>query len=148
MTEAIVSIDGASKGNPGPAGAGIAILAPEGDVLQEIAVPIRHATNNVAEYTGLLRGLRAALDLGLKRIEVRTDSELLVRQLSGQYRVKNPTLRRLHAEVVRLIQLFDLCHIRQVSREQNSLADRLASAAACQAAQESTSQPIQRSLDL
>jgi ribonuclease HI len=132
--QALVFIDGASKGNPGPAGAGVVIAAPEGDVLRELSVPIPHATNNVAEYTGLVEGLRAARELGLARIEVRTDSELLQRQLDGTYRVKNPTLRRLHARAAGLMHRFERCRIRHITRDQNQAADRLASAAARQAA--------------
>lgn len=141
-------MDGASKGNPGPAGAGVVIMAPQGDVLQEIAVPIPHATNNAAEYTGLIKGLEAARELGLRRIEVRTDSELMVRQLNGEYRVKNPGLRRLHAQVTQLMDRFEACHVRHVTRDRNLLADRLASAAAREAAKGAPRGPAQGSLDL
>jgi len=146
--EAIISVDGASKGNPGPAGAGVVIAAPQGPVLQEISVPIPHATNNVAEYTGLLKGLQAARELGLKRIEVRTDSELMVRQLSGEYRVKNPGLRRLYLQVAQLMSRFEWCRVRHVGRESNLAADQLATAAARQAAKAGKKEPSQRSLDL
>jgi ribonuclease HI len=132
--QAVVFVDGASRGNPGPAGAGVVIAAPQGDVLRELSVPIAHATNNVAEYTGVLVGLRAARDLGLQRIEVRSDSELLCRQLNGSYRVKNPTLRRLHAQAARLMHQFERCPVHHIPREQNQAADRLASAAARKAA--------------
>lgn len=146
--DAIIAVDGASKGNPGPAGAGVVVMAPEGDILQEIGVPIPHATNNVAEYTGLLRGLEAARELGLRRIEVRTDSELMVRQLSGEYRVKNPGLRRLYAQVVQLIDRFESCRVRHVSREKNVRADQLASAAAREAAKAPAREPAQGRLEL
>jgi ribonuclease HI len=132
--QAVVCVDGASKGNPGPAGAGVVIAAPEGDVLRELSIPIAHATNNVAEYMGLVAGLRAARELGLKRIEVRTDSELLQRQLDGTYRVKNPRLRKLHSQAAGLMHRFECCGVRHVPREQNQAADKLASAAARTAA--------------
>lgn len=148
--QAVVSVDGASKGNPGPAGAGVVIAAPEGDVLRELAIPIAHATNNVAEYMGLVAGLRAARELGLRRVEVRTDSELLQRQLDGTYRVKNPRLRQLHAQAAALMQRFERCRVRHVAREQNQAADRLASAAARTAAGrgEAGQQPKQGRLEL
>jgi ribonuclease HI len=146
--DAIIAVDGASKGNPGPAGAGVVVMAPEGDVLRELSIPIPHATNNVAEYTGLLKGLEAARELGLRRIEVRTDSELMVRQLSGEYRVKNPGLQRLHAQVAQLIDRFESCRVRHVMREKNVLADRLASAAAREAGKGPERKPAQGSLDL
>jgi ribonuclease HI len=141
--QAIIHVDGASRGNPGPAGAGVVIRAPKGDVLQEVAVPIARATNNVAEYRGLIEGLRAAEGLGLRRVEVRTDSELLFRQLEGIYRVKSPVLRRLHAEAVALMRRFDGCRLRQVRREENGHADRLASTAAGEAAKAGKRPPRQ-----
>ena len=146
--EAILQVDGASKGNPGPAGAGVLLTAVAGDVLQELSVPIPHATNNVAEYTALLEGLRAAQRLGLRRIEVRTDSELLFRQLKGLYRVKNPGLQRLYGQAVALIDRFEQCRLCQVPREQNVAADKLASAAAAQAAKSSGVRRGQGSLEL
>ena len=146
--EAIIFIDGASRGNPGPAGAGVVIQTPQGDVLREIAVPIPQATNNVAEYTGLLEGLRAAEALGLKRIEVRTDSELLHHQLKGLYRVKNPTLQRLFVEAMGRVRRFESFAIRHIRREGNVLADKLASAAARQAAQPSRRPAPRETLDL
>lgn len=126
------------------------IAAPQGDVLQELSLPIAHATNNVAEYTGLVEGLRAARELGLKRIEVRTDSELLHRQLDGTYRVKNPTLRQFHARASGLIHRFEWCRVRHIPRDQNRAADKLASAAARKAAErgQAADQPKQGSFEL
>jgi len=126
------------------------IVAPRGDVLKELSLPIAHATNNVAEYTGLVEGLRAARELGFERIEVRTDSELLHRQLDGTYRVKNPTLRRFHAQASGLIQRFEWCRVRHIPRDRNQAADKLASAAAGKAAErgEAVEQPKQGSLEL
>ncbi len=146
--EAIIHVDGASRGNPGPAGAGVVIRGPQGDVLQELSVPIAHATNNVAEYRGLIEGLRAAEALGLRRLEVRTDSELLFRQLNGIYRVKKPGLQRLYGEVVGMMRRFERCSLRQVRREENRHADRLASAAAAQAAKTGNGPPPQGRLDV
>ena len=132
--EAVIHVDGASKGNPGPAGAGIVIESVAGDVLQELSVPIAHATNNVAEYTGLIEALKAARELGLERVEVRTDSELMERQLRGVYRVKKPHLQRLYSQATTLMGRFERCAVKHVRREHNQAADRLASAAAKQAA--------------
>ena len=146
--EAIVHVDGASRGNPGAAGAGVVIRTRGGDIVQELSVPIPHATNNVAEYRGLIEGLRAAEELGLRRIEVRTDSELLFRQLKGIYRVKNPGLRQLHAEAVGLLRRFEGYSLRQVRREENAHADRLASAAAALAARIGQRPPRQGRLDV
>ena len=146
--EAILYVDGASKGNPGPSGAGVVVTAVAGDVLQELSVPIAHATNNVAEYTALLEGLRAAQKLGLRRIEVRTDSELLYRQLKGVYRVKNPGLQRLYGQAADLIRRFEQCRLRQIPREENGEADRQATAAASRAAKAARPQRRQGGLDL
>jgi len=123
-------------------------MTPGGEVLQELSIPIPHATNNVAEYTGLLRGLEAARKLGLQRVEVRTDSELMARQLNGQYRVKNPGLQRLYAQATQLIDRFEACHVRHVNREKNVLADKLATEGARAAAKTPNRQPAQGRLDL
>ncbi len=146
--EAIIYVDGASKGNPGPAGAGIVIQSAEGDALKDLSIPIPHATNNVAEYTGLIEGLKAALEMGLKSVEVRTDSQLMERQLRGVYRVKNPGLQTLYAQATRLIDRFDRCAVTHVRREKNKLADRLASDAAVQAGKAGRREQKQGSLDL
>jgi hypothetical protein len=94
----IVHCDGASRGNPGPAGIGVQITDDDGTVLAEIARGLGVATNNQAEYTAVIEGLKRALELGATRVTVRSDSRLLVEQLSGRFRVKNPTLQRLHKE--------------------------------------------------
>ncbi len=146
--DAIIYVDGASKGNPGPAGAGIVILSTEGDVLQEISFPIAHATNNVAEYTGLIEGLKAAQKLGIKRVEVRTDSELMERQLRGIYRVKNPGLQKLYAQATQLVGRFAACRVVHVRREKNKLADKLASDAAVAAGKANRKADTQGSLEL
>ena len=99
----IVSCDGAARGNPGPAGIGVQITDEAGNVLAEIAEWIGETTNNVAEYTAALEGLRKAADLGARRVHLRSDSKLLIEQLAGRYKVKASHLRPLHAEVVGLM---------------------------------------------
>ncbi|MFL5767570.1 MAG: ribonuclease HI family protein [Actinomycetota bacterium] len=122
----IVSTDGASRGNPGPAGYGVSIAGPDGTIIEELAKGIGIATNNVAEYTAALEGLRKAAELGAKDVLLRSDSRLLIEQLSGRYRVKNPTLQRLHAEARKLAKGFERVRYEHVRRELNKEADRLA----------------------
>ncbi|MEX0743876.1 MAG: reverse transcriptase-like protein [Actinomycetota bacterium] len=122
----IVACDGASRGNPGPAGIGVRIADTSGEVLAEIAEGIGVATNNVAEYTAVIRGLERARELGAQEVLVRSDSRLLVEQLSGRFKVKNPTLQRLHAEASSLAAGFGRIRFEHVPREQNTEADRLA----------------------
>ena len=122
----IVVCDGASRGNPGPAGIGAAVLSPDGEVLAEVAEGIGETTNNVAEYTAALEGLRRAAELGADEVEVRSDSRLLVEQLAGRYRVKAAHLRPLHAEVLAEAARFRRIAFTHVPREQNTHADRLA----------------------
>jgi len=122
----IVECDGASRGNPGPAAVGVRIIDAKGEVLAEIAEGIGVATNNVAEYTAAIRGLERARELGAQEVLVRSDSRLLVEQLSGRFKVKNPTLQRLHAEASSLAAGFARIRYAHVPREQNTEADRLA----------------------
>jgi ribonuclease HI len=122
----IVLSDGAARGNPGPAGIGAAVLTAEGEVLAEIAEGIGETTNNVAEYTAALEGLRRAADLGADEVELRSDSRLLVEQLSGRYRVKSSHLRPLHAAVLAEARRIGRAEFRHVPRAQNTHADRLA----------------------
>ena len=122
----IVYADGAARGNPGPAGIGV-VVTDEGErTLEEIAQGIGPATNNVAEYRAVLAGLRAAAEHGARTVLVRSDSRLLVEQLSGRFRVKNPTLLRLHEEARALMKRFDEVAFEHVPRELNREADRLA----------------------
>ncbi len=121
----IVQIDGGSRGNPGPAAAGVVILAPDGTVLHEAGLYVGRATNNVAEYRGLLAGLERAAALGAAEVEVLSDSELLVRQMNGDYRVRNPGLKPLHERACRLAARFAACTFRHVRREENQRADEL-----------------------
>lgn len=117
--------DGASLGNPGPAGVGARIVAPDGTVLAEVAEAIGRATNNVAEYRALLRGLVEAAKLGLSSLEIRSDSELLVRQIQGIYKVRDPNLARLHREAIAVLASFGSWRIQSIPREENRAADAL-----------------------
>lgn len=121
-----IHIDGAARGNPGPAGVGVLIIGPEGQVVERIHRSIGEATNNVAEYRALLLALERAQALGYSDLEVFSDSELLVRQLQGRYQVKHPALRELHARVRACTGTFRRFHIQHVPREQNAEADALA----------------------
>ncbi|MGZ8629837.1 MAG: ribonuclease HI family protein [Actinomycetota bacterium] len=122
----IVACDGASRGNPGPAGAGAQIIDGDGLVLAEVAEGLGEATNNVAEYTAVIRGLERARDLGATDVLLRSDSQLLVNQLTGRYRVKSPHLQPLHRRVRELAAGFDAIEFEHVRRERNTEADRLA----------------------
>ena len=122
----IVSCDGAARGNPGPAGIGAVITGRGGAVLAEIAEGIGETTNNVAEYTAAREGLRRARELGATDVLLRSDSHLLVEQLSGRYKVKNERLKRLHAEVLEIAKDFSRVEFEHVRRERNKEADRLA----------------------
>ena len=122
----IFACDGAARGNPGPAGIGAVVSGPNGEVLAEIAEGIGVATNNVAEYRAVIAGLARARDLGATEVLLRSDSKLLIEQLSGRWRVKNPTLIRLHQEARSLAKAFDRIRFEHVPRERNRLADRLA----------------------
>ena len=121
----VANCDGGARGNPGPAGIGVSIRAPHGPVLAEISEAIGHATNNVAEYTAVRRALERAAELGATDVLIRSDSKLLVEQLSGNYRVKNPTLQRLHGEVRALARGFPHVRYEHVPRERNKRADQL-----------------------
>lgn len=124
----IIHIDGGSRGNPGPAGYGFIVLR-DGQPPLRGNGRLGHATNNVAEYTGLIRGLEKALELGLSDVLVRSDSELLVRQMNGEYRVKNEQLQELFAQAKALARQIGSVRFAHVYREQNAEADRLANLA-------------------
>jgi ribonuclease HI len=121
-----VACDGASRGNPGPAGAGAQITGPDGSVLAEVAEGLGETTNNVAEYTAVIRGLERALELGATDVLLRSDSQLLINQLTGRYRVKTSHLQPLHRRVRELGARFDTIEYEHVRRERNTEADRLA----------------------
>jgi ribonuclease HI len=120
-----INIDGGARGNPGPAAAGVVVCAEDGSVLHESGIFLGRATNNVAEYSGLLAGLETALALGAGKVEVFSDSELMVRQMNGQYRVKNDGLKPLHARATSLAGKFASFSITHVRRESNKRADKL-----------------------
>ncbi len=123
---AMLWTDGAARGNPGPAGAGVMLKTEAGEVLAAEGQFLGHTTNNVAEYKALLLGLERALALGVKRLEVRADSELLIKQLKGEYRVKNAGLRPLYEQALTLLRRFEDARLEHVRREHNVEADRLA----------------------
>ena len=130
MTRVLIYTDGAARGNPGPAGAG-AILrdAADGSVLAEIAEPLGHATNNVAEWTAVRLALEEALQLGATHVDLRMDSELVARQISGIYRVKHPDLKPIHAAVMEMLRSFEGYTVGHVPRALNKDADRLSNVA-------------------
>jgi probable phosphoglycerate mutase len=117
--------DGGARGNPGPAAYGFVLEAEDGTVLGAEGAAIGVATNNVAEYRALLAGLERALDLGVDEVEVVSDSELLVKQMRGEYKVKNEALRELSEEARRLARRIGDVSYKAVRREHNELADRL-----------------------
>jgi ribonuclease HI len=121
----VVNVDGGARGNPGPAAIGAVVQAAGGEVLEERGERIGTATNNVAEYRALLLGIERASELGASELELVGDSELIVRQVKGEYKVKDATLRELHAEVQRALRPFDRWSIRHVRRAENAEADRL-----------------------
>jgi ribonuclease HI len=122
-------VDGASRGNPGEAGFGVHVTGEDGREVASLYGYLGTATNNVAEYQALLHGLRFALARGASSVEVRSDSELLVRQIEGRYRVKNPGLRPLHHEAMGLLARFRRARVVHVPRERNRAADALANRA-------------------
>ncbi len=123
--KATMFADGGSRGNPGPAASGAVLFDEAGAVLREVGTFLGVATNNVAEWTGLLTGLEAALELGVDDLSVRLDSELVVKQISGAYRVKNEGLIPLHAKAKVLLRKFAHVDVQHVPRKQNAAADAL-----------------------
>jgi len=117
--------DGAARGNPGPAGIGI-VIRNDDEVLLEVADYIGETTNNVAEYMAFIRGLEEALDMGEKNITVFSDSELMVKQIDGEYRVKNHGLLPLYNNALSLIKKFKHCELTYIPRTANKQADKLA----------------------
>jgi ribonuclease H / adenosylcobalamin/alpha-ribazole phosphatase len=122
----VVSCDGAARGNPGPAGIGVVVSTHDGTVLEELGEGIGPATNNVAEYRAAIAGLELAAKHGAKRVHLRSDSRLLIEQLAGRWKVKNPPLQRLHEEARALIKGFEKVTLEHVPRERNKEADRMA----------------------
>lgn len=125
----VVYTDGGARGNPGPGGAGVVVFDPTGALVYEGGAYLGEVTNNVAEYEALLWGLRVAEHAGARRVRVVCDSELLVKQMNGQYRVRSPLLAPLFLEAQSLRRRFDEISFEHVPRERNAAADRLANQA-------------------
>lgn len=125
----VVNTDGGARGNPGPGGAGIVLRSPEGGVVAKGGAYLGSVTNNVAEYEALLWGMRAALAHGATRLMVRADSELVVKQLRGEYRVKNEGLKPLFCQAQGLRRAFEAVEFVHVRREDNAEADAMANEA-------------------
>jgi len=123
--KAVLYTDGGARGNPGPAAYGFVLEAEDGDILAAEGVAIGSATNNVAEYSGLIAGLTRALELEVSFLEVRSDSELMVKQMRGEYKFKNEALRALNLQAARIARLVGEVRYVHVRREKNELADRL-----------------------
>jgi ribonuclease HI len=121
----VLHVDGGARGNPGPAAIGVVVSSPEGEVLDEVAERIGVATNNVAEYRAVLRGLERASALGAREVEIVGDSELVAKQLTGAYKVKHPAMRPLYDEAIAALRGFDGWRIHSVPRAQNARADEL-----------------------
>ena len=130
---AIVHVDGGSRGNPGPAAAACVISTPEGKILGEHAELLGTVTNNVAEYRALLLGLRHARELGVTDVEVVNDSELIAKQINGQYKVKHAAMRVLYLDAMAALHGFECWTIRTVPRALNAEADALVNTALDQA---------------
>jgi len=123
---AVLYADGAARGNPGPAGSGAALVAPDGTVIAELTRFLGHATNNVAEYTALIIGLEAAARLGIDHLDIRMDSLLVVQQMKGLWRIKHPGLKPLALQAGALLAGFPSRTIEHIPRERNGIADALA----------------------
>jgi ribonuclease HI len=125
MSRFTVNVDGGARGNPGPAAIGVVLRDGGGEVLKEVGETIGEATNNVAEYRALLRGIELATEHGAGELELIGDSELVVRQVEGRYKIKNAGMKELHEEVKRALRGLDSWSIRHVRRAENADADRL-----------------------
>lgn len=120
-----MNVDGGARGNPGPAAIAAVVSTPQGEVLDRRSVTIGEATNNVAEYRALLLGIELARERGAREVELIGDSQLIARQVTGDYKVKQEGLRPLHRGVVKALKDFDSWSIRSVPREENEAADAL-----------------------
>jgi ribonuclease HI len=125
LVKVVVHVDGGARGNPGTAAAAAVVSTPDGDVLDEHAVTLGRATNNVAEYRGLLLGLERARALGATEVDVVNDSELIAHQVNGRYKVKHPDMVPLHREAMEALRGFGRWSVRPVPRAQNAAADAL-----------------------
>src|SRR5262249_3582042 len=125
MPKLTVNVDGGARGNPGPAAIGVVVRDADGEIVEAVGETIGKATNNVAEYRALLRGVELAAAHGATEVELVGDSELVVRQVEGRYKVKNAGMKELHAQAKRALAGFDAWSIRHVRRAENADADRL-----------------------
>jgi ribonuclease HI len=125
MGKLTVNVDGGARGNPGPAAIGVVVRNGDGAVVEQVGETIGQATNNVAEYRALLRGLELAAAQGADEVELIGDSELIVRQIEGRYKVKHADMKELHAQAKAMLANFDSWSIRHVKRAENADADKL-----------------------
>jgi ribonuclease HI len=125
VTKVVAHVDGGARGNPGPAGIGVVLSDPDGNQLATANEFIGEATNNVAEYRALLLGVQLAAGAGASELEVVNDSELVARQLTGDYKVKHEGLKPLYAEAIEALSAFERWSVRSVPRGENELADQL-----------------------
>jgi ribonuclease HI len=125
----VVHVDGGARGNPGPAAAAAVVSTADGDVVDEARQTLGVTTNNAAEYRGLLLGLERARALGATEVEVVNDSELVAKQVNGEYKVKHPDMKPLHAQALAALDGFERWRVRSVPRAQNAAADALVNAA-------------------
>jgi ribonuclease HI len=121
----VVNVDGGSRGNPGPAAIAAVVSTPDGEVVEELSETIGPATNNVAESRAHLHAIERAKQLGADEVDLVGDSQLIVRQVQGEYRVKDDALKELHAKVQKALRAFERWSIRDVRREDNEAADAL-----------------------
>ena len=121
----VLHVDGGARGNPGPAAVGVVVSEPDGEVVTTFGATIGEASNNVAEYRALLRGLGLAAELGAREVQIVNDSELVARQVSGIYKVKHPAMQELHRQALDALAGFDGWSIESVPRSENAEADRL-----------------------
>ncbi len=138
----VAYIDGGARGNPGPAGYGVRIETPDGTLVEELHGALGIATNNVAEYSGLLAALQWAVDHGHRDLRIRADSELLVKQMRGEYRVKSPGLQPLAARARALAAQLGRVAFEHVRREKNEEADRLSNVAMDEAEEMLKNRPV------
>ncbi len=129
LKKAVIYADGASRGNPGPAAIGVTIKEKKGKLITFISQRIGRATNNQAEYRAIIAALEEAIRLGVKQVEIKTDSELVVKQINGEYRVKKATLKPLYQQVKQLLGSLEGFTITHIPRQQNTEADNLANKA-------------------
>lgn len=128
MPDLTIYVDGACRGNPGPAAIGV-VIQKDGETIKEISHAIGEATNNIAEYSALIRGLEEALEKKAQSLQVYTDSELVYKQIMGEYKVKHPNVQPLHMKAKLLMAKFKDLKITHVLRNKNAHADKLATAA-------------------